>query len=262
MYRNALFFADRLRSCIWALLPDASGVPKKGSVVPFAGMAEAGDRPGGHPAGRPAVHRPERRHDPAHPLHAAEQRADGGRHGERDVRHCTARGDVQRARLDRRRRGDALTYAWDLDGDNLLDDSTAAQPTFTYRTPGTYTVTLKVTDTGGATALATVMITVTDSGLRTLRFSPIADSRVEAANSSKNYGTADEAAHGRQSPGGKPPALQRRRHHRHGAEREAAPQRPRRRHRRRPGSLHGRKRLDGDGRQVVQPAHVRRDRAG
>ena len=39
MYRNALFFADRLRSCIWALLPDANGIPKKGAVVPFAGMA-------------------------------------------------------------------------------------------------------------------------------------------------------------------------------------------------------------------------------
>ena len=48
--------------------------------------------------------------------------------------------------------GDALTYAWDLDGDNLLDDSTAAQPTFNYTTPGTYTVTLKVTDTDGRSA--------------------------------------------------------------------------------------------------------------
>ena len=85
--------------------------------------------------------------------------------------------------------GDVLTYAWDLDGDNLLDDSTLAQPTFTYENPGTYTVTLQVTDTRGATALATVTITVTDSGLRTLRFSPIADSRVEAANSGTNYGT-------------------------------------------------------------------------
>ena len=85
--------------------------------------------------------------------------------------------------------GDVLTYKWDLDGDNLLDDSTLAQPTFTYENPGTYTVTLQVTDTRGATALATVTVTVTDSGLRTLRFSPIADSRVEAANSGTNYGT-------------------------------------------------------------------------
>ena len=38
MYRNALFFADRLRSCIWAMLPDpATGLPKKGSVIPFLG---------------------------------------------------------------------------------------------------------------------------------------------------------------------------------------------------------------------------------
>ena len=28
--------------------------------------------------------------------------------------------------------GDPITYAWDLDGDGLYDDSTAAQPTFTY----------------------------------------------------------------------------------------------------------------------------------
>ena len=85
--------------------------------------------------------------------------------------------------------GDALTYAWDLDGDNLLDDSTAAQPTFTYSTHGSYTVTLQVTDAHGASSLATVVITVLDSGLRTLRLSPVADARVELANPSKNYGT-------------------------------------------------------------------------
>ena len=56
--------------------------------------------------------------------------------------------------------GDVLTYAWDLDGDNLLDDSTAAQPTFNYTTPGTYTVTLKVTDADGAFSTATVVIKV------------------------------------------------------------------------------------------------------
>ena len=59
--------------------------------------------------------------------------------------------------------GDALTYAWDLDGDNLLDDSTAAQPTFNYTTPGTYTVTLKVTDTSGAFGTNTIVITVSDN---------------------------------------------------------------------------------------------------
>ena len=77
--------------------------------------------------------------------------AQGGGHGQRDIRHRTARGafnGLGSTDAD----GDALTYAWDLDGDNLLDDSTAAQPAFTYTTPGTYTVTLKVTDTKGAPA--------------------------------------------------------------------------------------------------------------
>ena len=44
--------------------------------------------------------------------------------------------------------GDTLTYKWDLDGDGQLDDSTAAQPSFTYNAAGVYTVTLEVTDTG------------------------------------------------------------------------------------------------------------------
>jgi PKD repeat protein len=56
--------------------------------------------------------------------------------------------------------GDALTYAWDLDGDGATDDSTAARPTYTYTSNGTYTVTLRVTDTKGASAAATVTIRV------------------------------------------------------------------------------------------------------
>jgi PKD repeat protein len=75
--------------------------------------------------------------------------------------------------------GDALTYAWDLDGDSLLDDSTAAQPAFTYTTPGTYTVTLKITDTDGASSTAAVGIAVQapdpapGPGPRTSPFVPI-----------------------------------------------------------------------------------------
>ena len=43
--------------------------------------------------------------------------------------------------------GQALTYAWDLDGDGAYDDSTAAKPSFTYTAAGTVTVRLRVTDT-------------------------------------------------------------------------------------------------------------------
>ena len=38
-YRGALFFGDRLRNCIWAMLPGPDGVPDRGQVVPFAQQA-------------------------------------------------------------------------------------------------------------------------------------------------------------------------------------------------------------------------------
>ena len=37
-YHNALFFADRLRNCMWAMLPGPDGLPKRGRVIPFGSM--------------------------------------------------------------------------------------------------------------------------------------------------------------------------------------------------------------------------------
>jgi PKD repeat protein len=59
--------------------------------------------------------------------------------------------------------GDAITYAWDLDGDGGHDDATAANPSFTYTTAGTYQVTLRVTDARGASSVSTP-ITITVGG--------------------------------------------------------------------------------------------------
>jgi PKD repeat protein len=161
MYKNALFFADRLRNCIWALLPDANGIPKKGGVVPFAGMA---------------MRATDLEVTPQGDLLYIDQSADTIRR----IRYTVvnqAPVAVPSANVTSGKgplavtfsglgstdaNGDALTYAWDLDGDNLLDDSTAAQPVFTYTTPGTYTVTLKVTDPSGAFGTADIVITVTE----------------------------------------------------------------------------------------------------
>jgi PKD repeat protein len=55
---------------------------------------------------------------------------------------------------------DPITYAWDLDGDNAFDDSTATQPTYTYTASGSYTASLRVTDSHGASDTDTVPITV------------------------------------------------------------------------------------------------------
>jgi glucose/arabinose dehydrogenase/PKD repeat protein len=192
MYSKALFFADRLRSCIWALLPGADGLPKRGSVIPFAGLAMRATDLEVSPQGDLLYI--DQRDDlvqrirytvanqpptavatatPATGVNPLTVKFSGLGSTDPDV-------------------GDTLTYAWDLDGDNLLDDSTLAQPSFTYETPGTYLVTLQVTDTRGGTALATVTVTVGDSGLRTLRLSPVADSRVESGNSGTNYGTSNK----------------------------------------------------------------------
>ncbi|MBC2934455.1 PKD domain-containing protein [Nocardioides sp. zg-1228] len=55
--------------------------------------------------------------------------------------------------------GDAVTYAWDLDGDGDTD-STDASPSRTYDTPGDYTVLLTVTDSTGKSATSQVVINV------------------------------------------------------------------------------------------------------
>ena len=40
-YRGALFFGDRWRDCIWALLPGSDGLPRPGNVVKFAQHADS-----------------------------------------------------------------------------------------------------------------------------------------------------------------------------------------------------------------------------
>ena len=51
--------------------------------------------------------------------------------------------------------GDPVTYAWDFDADGTVD-STEPNPTFTYRTNGRYEPTVKVTDSTGRSAAATL----------------------------------------------------------------------------------------------------------
>ena len=56
--------------------------------------------------------------------------------------------------------GAALAYAWDLDGDGQHDDATGATISHTFTTKGTKRVTVRVTDSFGATASASVSINV------------------------------------------------------------------------------------------------------
>jgi glucose/arabinose dehydrogenase len=55
--------------------------------------------------------------------------------------------------------GDRLSYAWDFDADGRVD-SRAKNPTFTYRENGGFDATLRVTDSTGRSAVASVPIVV------------------------------------------------------------------------------------------------------
>jgi glucose/arabinose dehydrogenase/PKD repeat protein len=159
-YDDALFFADYSRDCIWVMLKGADGHPAPGQIRTFAAGAanpvnlETG--PGGNlfyvdfdggtirrityaSANQPpvAVATATPTTGPA-PLTVT---FDGSASNDPDP-------------------GQTLTYAWDLDGDNAFDDSTAIQPTYTYTTIGSYNARLRVTDSDGAAAIASVTITV------------------------------------------------------------------------------------------------------
>src|SRR5215210_1530891 len=148
-YDGALFFGDHSRQCIWVMTKGTNGLPDPGSVKPF-GMGA--DNPVDLQLGPngdlfyldfdrgllrrityAAANQPPIARATANPTSGATPLTvnfDG-----------TGSSDAE---------GSTLTYAWDLDGDGAYDDSTSAQPTYTYNAAGDYQVGLKVTDGQGA----------------------------------------------------------------------------------------------------------------
>ena len=156
-YKDALFFSDYSRKCIWVAYKGADGLPDMSTRQTFASR---GHGPVWLTQG------------PDGALYYAD--LVGG-----TVRRIAADNNAPTARIvadaatgaapltvafdgttSTDPEGQALTYAWDLDGDGAYDDSTAATPSFTYTTAGTVTVRLRVTDPGGLQGTATTTITV------------------------------------------------------------------------------------------------------
>ena len=194
MYRGALFFTDRLRDCIYALLPGSDGLPQRGKVVLFAAAAmrsvDIEVLPGGdmlyvdqehnvvqriaYTAAPPANQAPTAvaTSSPASGVAPLTVAFDGSGSSDPD--------------------GDTLAYAWDLDGDGQYDDSTAVNPSHNYTTPGSYTAALRVDDGHGESATATVAISVTPAPATTTTKEILAeaDARVEQDKASSNFGTS------------------------------------------------------------------------
>ena len=136
-YDGALFFADYSRDCLWVMPAGANGLPDP------AARCELRD-PGGQP-----VHL---EIGPAGDLFyvdfsggtirrikyfVANQPPTAQLHGEPDVRSDAAERDLRRDRGSSDPEGDALTYAWDLDGDGAFDDAWTETASRTYRPTAT-----------------------------------------------------------------------------------------------------------------------------
>ena len=144
-YRGALFFADYSRHCMWVMYPGAGGDPDPSNRAAFAsnaaGPVDLQVGPGGDlfyadldggTIRRIRYLRPTAVADASPPYGPLPLTVNFDGTGSQGASP-----------------GDVITYAWDLDGDGVFDDSNAAQPTRVYSIAGNYTVRLKVTDQRG-----------------------------------------------------------------------------------------------------------------
>jgi glucose/arabinose dehydrogenase len=152
-YNNGLFFEDHTRGCIWFMKAGSNGLPDPSQISVFengaASPVDLQTGPGGdlfyadfdngnihrikflssnHPPNAVATASPTSGPTPL------TVNFDGSGSSDPD--------------------GDPITYSWDLNGDGTYGDSTLQKPSFTYTTPGTYTVRLMVTDSKGASSVS------------------------------------------------------------------------------------------------------------
>ncbi len=197
-YDGALFFADYSRDCIWAVLRGTDGLPDPADPNRTTFVADAAnpvdleigpngdlfyvDFNGGtiRRVQYFAANQPPAANATANPTSGAAPLTvafDGG--GSSDPE------------------GLPLTYAWDLDGDGQFDDSTSAQPTFTYTQPAVYTARLRVTDPQGASGTsAPITITANNTPPSATIGSPTATSTWRVGETISFSGSASDAQQG------------------------------------------------------------------
>ncbi|HEX8856677.1 MAG TPA: PKD domain-containing protein, partial [Thermoleophilaceae bacterium] len=152
LYRNALFFADAARNCIWYMSAGSDGLPDRSRVGDFVQLA-------GHPVDLETgpdgnvwyvdlvdgeLHRIEYTAGNTPPTAHATASPTAG--NVPLTVHFDATGSTDPDPGEQA----ALSYSWDLDGNGSFGDSSSASPSFTYTAPGSHTARVRVTDPHGA----------------------------------------------------------------------------------------------------------------
>lgn len=158
-YRGALFFADSSRGCIWAMRRGTDGQPDPGNVELFAGGVVRPVQlligPGSDlyyialDVGE--LHRISYNDGNNRPNAVASADPTSGPAPLTVDFDGTASSDPD---------SEALTYAWDLDGDGAFDDAATPTAQYTYQQESTVRAKLRVTDLRGLSDTDEVTITV------------------------------------------------------------------------------------------------------
>jgi glucose/arabinose dehydrogenase/PKD repeat protein len=193
-YRGALFFADYTRRCIWAIPTGADGLPDISKRRTFVGGAaqpvDLQTGPGGdlfYVDLGGTIRRIRYFNQNQPPIAVADANPTSGAAPLTVSFNGTGSSDAD---------GDALTYAWDLDGDGAFDDGAAASASFTYTQPGTYIATLRVTDPSGASGTDSVQISAGNTPPTAVIDSPAAGTTWKVGDTINFSGHATDAQSG------------------------------------------------------------------
>jgi glucose/arabinose dehydrogenase len=189
-YDGALFFGDYSRGCIWAMFPGEDGLPDPADIQTF----DKGGSPVRLMVGpngdlfyvnlNGTIQEVSFSAGNSPPLAVATATPSNG-DAPLDVQ-LDASGSTDSD-------GDSLSYAWDLDGDGQFDDSTAVNPSHTYTAPGTYEVSVKVSDGHQGSDTATVEVQAGNSPPDAHITAPTADAQWAAGETVAFAGDATDS---------------------------------------------------------------------